>query len=74
MVLLPLPVAAAVAQPWWDERARRTEWERYRQEERRRRLMRREAFDDRREHEIWERRRRVEARREWEVAHGPYRP
>ncbi len=44
--MLPLPFAAAVAQPWWDKNARRGEWER---------------------------RRREEARLEWEREHGRYR-
>ncbi len=74
MLVAPLPFAAAVAQPWWDERARRAEWERYQEEERRRRHeARREAWDERREHEEWERRRRDQARLEWEREHGPYR-
>jgi len=33
MLVAPLPFAAAVAQPWWDENARRTEWERRRREQ-----------------------------------------
>ncbi len=72
-LVLPLPFAAAVAQPWWDENARRAEWERHRQEERQRYAERREAWDERREHEAWERRRREEARLEWEREHGPHR-
>lgn len=51
MLVLPLPFAAAVAQPWWNEDARRVEWERHQEEERRRRLGRHEAWDERREHE-----------------------
>ena len=73
MLVAPLPFAAAVAQPWWDERARQAEWERYHEEERRRHEARREVWDERREHEEWERRRREEARLEWEREHGPYR-
>ena len=73
MLVLPLPFAAAVAQPWWNEDARRVEWERHQEEERRRRLGRHEAWDERREHEEWEQRRREEARLEWEREHGPYR-
>jgi hypothetical protein len=73
LLAAPLPLAAAVAQPWWDERARRAEWERYQEEERRRREARHEAWDERREHEAWERRRREEAQRDWEREHGPYR-
>lgn len=73
LLVVPLPLATAVAQPWWDENGRRAEWERHQQEERRRRMERREAWDERREHEEWERRRREEAQREWEREHGPYR-
>ncbi len=42
-------------------------------EERRRRELRHEAWDERREHEIWERRLREDAQRDWEREHGPYR-
>ena len=28
MLVVSLPLAAAVPQPWWDEDARRAEWER----------------------------------------------
>lgn len=73
MLIAPLPLAAAAAQPWWDEKVRRGEWERHEEEERHRRLERHEAWDERREHEGWERRRREEARLEWEREHGPYR-
>ena len=76
LLAAPLPLAAvapAVAQPWWDERARREEWERYREAERRRREARHEAWAEEREHEAWERRRREEAQREWEHEHGPDR-
>ena len=73
LLALPLPVAAAVAQPWWDENARHREWERYQEEARRRRFARHEAWEERREREAWERRRREEARIEWEREHGPYR-
>ena len=73
MLAMPLPFAVAVAQPWWNEDARRTEWERHQEEERRRHMERHEAWDERREHEEWERRRREEARLEWEREHGPYR-
>ena len=73
LLVTPLPLAAAVAQPSWDERARRAEWERYQAEERRRREARREAWDESREREQWERRRREEAQRDWEREHGPYR-
>ena len=73
MLVAPLPIAAAVAQPWWDENARREEWERYHGEERHRREERHEAWDERREHEEWERRRREQAQLEWEREHGPYR-
>ena len=71
LLAAPLPLAA-VAQPWWDERARREEWERYQAEERRRREAQHDAWDERREHEQWERRRREEAQRDWEREHGPY--
>lgn len=73
LLVAPLPLATAVAQPWWDERARREEWERHQVEERRRREDRHEAWDERREHEEWERRRREETQRDWERDHGPYR-
>ncbi len=73
MLAVPLPLAAAVAQPWWDEDARRPEWERHQDEERHHRMERHEAWDERREHEEWERRRREETRLEWEREHGPYR-
>ena len=73
MLALPLPLAAASAQPYWDENARRAEWERHQNEERRRRAERHELWDERREHEEWEHRRREEARVEWERDHGPYR-
>ena len=73
MLVAPLPFAAAVAQPWWDERARQAEWERYHEEERRRREARREAWGERREDEEWVRRRREQAQLEWEREHGPYR-
>ncbi len=33
MLVTLLPFAAAVAQPWWDENARRAEWERRRREQ-----------------------------------------
>ena len=62
---------ANAAQPWWDERARHEEWERYREAERRRREARHEAWAEEREHEAWERRRREEAQREWEHEHDP---
>ncbi len=74
LLVVPLPLAAAAAQPWWDERARHDEWAHYEGEERRRRELRHEAWDERREHELWERRRREEVRLEWEREHGPYRP
>ena len=74
MLLAPLPLTAALAQPWWDENRRREEWLHYREERRRHAYDRHEVWDDRREHEIWERRRREEARLEWEREHGPYRP
>lgn len=73
LLAVPMPLATAAAQPWWDERARREEWERFQAEERRRRELRREAWDERRERDAWERRRREEARHEWEREHGPYR-
>ena len=77
LLAAPLPLAASVmparAQPWWDERARHEEWERYREEERRRHEARHEAWAEEREHEAWERHRREEAQREWEHEHGPYR-
>ena len=73
MLMAPLPLVAALAQPRWDENARRAEWERYQEEEHRRHMERHEAWDERREHEAWERRRRDEARLEWEHEHGPDR-
>lgn len=73
LLAVPLPLATAAAQPWWDERARHEEWARYQDEERRRRELRHEAWDERREHEGWERHRREEAQRDWEREHGPYR-
>ena len=73
LMAVPLPLACAAAQPWWNEGARHEEWERYQSEERRRREGRRETWDERREHEEWERRRREEAQRDWEREHGPYR-
>lgn len=73
LLAVPLPLAAAVAQPWWDERARREEWERYQAEDRHRRALRREAWNEGYEREAWERRRREAARHEWEREHGPYR-
>ncbi len=73
LLVTPLPLAAAMAQPWWNENARQVEWERFQEQERRRRLERHEAWDERREREEWERHRREEAQREWERDHGPYR-
>jgi hypothetical protein len=70
---LPLPFAAAVAQPWWDERSRRAEWEREREAERRRHDERHERWDEGQARAEWERQRRLEAQREWEREHGPYR-
>ncbi len=29
LLAVPLPLATAAAQPWWDERARCEEWARY---------------------------------------------
>ena len=74
LLLAPLPLTAALAQPWWDERRRREEWLRYQDEHRRRASDRHQVWDERREHGVWERRRRDEARLEWERQHGPYRP
>ena len=73
VLALPLPLAAAVAQPWWNENNQRAKWEHYQEVERRRRMRRHEAWDERHEHQKWERRRREEAQLEWEREHGPYR-
>lgn len=73
LLAVPLPLATAAAQPWWDERARREEWAHFQEEERHRRGRQREAWNEEREHEEWERRRRLEAQRDWEREHGPYR-
>lgn len=69
LVALPVPLATAAAQPWWDERREQRAWEHERDRERRRALERHEHWDDRRAHEVWERRQRIEARREWERRH-----
>jgi len=75
LLALPVPFAAAMAEdPWWDAEARRREWEREREIERRRAEARHEAWDEARAHEAWERDRRIALRREWERVHGPYRP
>ncbi len=68
----PLPLAAAVAQPWWNADAQHKQWERYREEERHRYEARHEHWDEERQHEEWERHQRAEAQREWEREHGPY--
>lgn len=68
-----LPAAPAVAQPWWgDPRERRGEYERWREEEWRRRAAaeRREAWREERERRMWEAQRRQELRREWEMRRG----
>ena len=70
-----LAPAVADAQPWWNERARHREYERWREAEwrrrqRARREWRREAWQEDRERARWEARRRAEARYEWERRTG----
>ncbi len=72
LLAVPLPLAAAVAQPWWNENARRAQWDQYEKEERRRREARHESWNEEQEHAAWERKERQEAQREWEREHGPY--
>ncbi|HJS85948.1 MAG TPA: hypothetical protein VJ779_10855 [Acetobacteraceae bacterium] len=74
LLAAPLPLSAALAQPWWNEREENKRWHRYEEEERRRREARHERWDEHREHEAWERHQRELAQREWEHEHGPYRP
>ncbi len=74
LLAAPLPVAAALAQPWWNEKAEDEKWRRYNEEERRRAEAHHEHWDEGREHEAWERHQRELAQRDWEREHGPHRP
>jgi hypothetical protein len=68
-VALPLPIAAAVAQPWWDEKREAAEWERERDHERHLAEERHEHWEEQRAHAEWERRQRVVAEQEWARTH-----
>ncbi len=74
LLALPLPLATAIAQPWWNENDQRARWEQYEREEKRRREARHESWDEVREHEEWERHEREVAQRDWERDHGHHRP
>jgi hypothetical protein len=74
LLATPLPVAAALAQPWWNQRAEDEKWHRYEEEQRRRYEAHHERWEEKREHEAWERHQRELAQREWEREHRPYRP
>jgi hypothetical protein len=74
MLATPLPVAAAFAQPWWNQRTEDQRWHQYEDQERRRYEARHEHWEEKREHEAWEKHQRELAQHEWEREHGPYRP
>ena len=73
LAALPVPVAAAVAEPWWDERRERRAWERERERERRWAYEHHREWDERRAYHDWERRQREMARRDWERTHRDWR-
>lgn len=65
-----LPVTAALAQPWWNDREEAGAWERERERERREAEARHERWDEEAAHRRWlaeERHRREE---EWHRTHG----
>jgi hypothetical protein len=68
-IALPLPIATAIAQPWWDEKREATEWQREREHERHVAEERHEHWEEERAHAEWERRQRVVAQQEWERTH-----
>jgi hypothetical protein len=69
LAALPIPLAGAVAQPWWDEHREQRAWEQERERERRHAQERHEHWDERRAHAAWERQQRAAAQRDWERHH-----
>lgn len=69
LATLPIPLATAVAQPWWDQRRADAAWARERDRERRLALERHEHWDEARAHASWERHQRQLAQQAWERDH-----
>ncbi len=69
LMILLLPAAPAMAQPWWGDRGlRQREYDMHREDEFRRRhaAQRYAPWNDGHERGLWEQRRRAELRGEWE--------
>jgi hypothetical protein len=69
LAALPLPLAGAVAQPWWNQKREDASWARERERERRLAEERHEHWDEGRAHTTWEHHQRTLAQQSWEHDH-----